>query len=809
MVMNLMWPQFPADFGGVMTRRLAELQSVDNAPEDDNGLIEGLLLPLDNIVLYPNMLTPLLLDDARIARGLDIAAANGETMMAITQRTDDLDEPGPDTLFTMGTEAAVGKMVYTSDGMMTVLAQGRRRVEVMDILPDGEWFRVRARPVDEPKAASTRVDALMRTALHLFEQCMQLNPGLPEEAYVYALNIESPGWLADLIASSLHLPLEKRQTYLETIDPVARLEGISADLNAELDLLNLEDEIQQRVQRELDRSQREIYLRERKQAIEDELGEAAPWLAELEELAGRVQHLGFPEDIAKRAVQEIERLKRLQPLTPEAGILRTYLEWLTELPWSEQTVDNLDLTHAEEVLELRHHGLKKAKDRILEYIAVQQLAPRVRRQPILCFVGPPGTGKTSLGQSIAEALDRKFIRISLGGIRDEAEIRGHRRTYVGAMPGRILQAMRRVGTNNPLFMLDEIDKLGQDFRGDPSSALLEVLDPEQNHAFSDHYLEVPYDLSHVMFITTANTLESVPPALEDRLEVIEFPGYIEEEKKLIARKYLIPRQMEENGLNPNELMFTEDALRSMIREYTWEAGVRNLERMIGKVCRKMARRKVQKKEHQKRITSRSLPRLLGPSEIIPREPEDEDMSGAAMGLAWTENGGEILLVEALAVEGKGNLELTGQMGDIMQESAQAALTFIRSRTKKLHINADAFEKKDLHIHIPEGAIPKDGPSAGITMAVALASTLSGKPVSKNVAMSGEITLRGRVLPVGGVREKVLAAYRMRLTDIILPQKNEKDLVDVPAATKRQMTIHLVTHMDEVLDLALKKGGARG
>ena len=472
-----------------------------------------------------------------------------------------------------------------------------------------------------------------------------------------------------------------RQAYLENFHPADRLQRIGEDLSAELDVLKLEDQIHDRVQKEFDRSQREMYLRERKQAIEDELGEADPWMKELYDLRERIQHLGFPDDTERRALQEIERLRRLQPLSPEAGILRTYLEWVTDLPWTEMTEDNLDMAHATTVLEERHHGLEKAKERILEYVAVQQLAPRVRRQPILCFVGPPGTGKTSLGQSIADALGRKFIRISLGGIRDEAEIRGHRRTYIGAMPGRILQAMRRVETLNPLFMLDEIDKLGNDFRGDPASALLEVLDPEQNHAFSDHYLEIPYDLSHVMFITTANTLETVPPALLDRLEVIEFPGYVEEEKSLIARKYLIPKQLAENGLLPEELNITDDAVRGLIREYTWEAGVRNLEREISRLCRKMARRKVEKKKQLVRITARSLSGLLGPPQIIPREPESEDMLGAAMGLAWTENGGEILIVEAVALEGKGNLELTGQMGEVMQESAHAALSFIRSRAK--------------------------------------------------------------------------------------------------------------------------------
>ncbi|HHH82545.1 MAG TPA: endopeptidase La, partial [Chloroflexi bacterium] len=607
---------------------------------------------------------------------------------------------------------------------------------------------------------------------------------------------------ADLVATALSLTVEERQGILEIYDPVRRLQRISMLLGRELDLLELEDQIQTQVQSEVDRSQREMYLREQMKAIQSELGEGDVWSRELDELRQRVEHLSLPEEVQATALREIQRLSQMPPLSPEVAIIRTYLDWLLELPWSESTVDNLDLHHVASVLEAQHHALKEAKDRILEYIAVRSLAPDKHRQPILCFVGPPGTGKTSLGRSIAEALGRKFVRISLGGIRDEAEIRGHRRTYIGALPGRILQGMRRAGTVNPLFMLDEIDKLGLDFRGDPASALLEVLDPEQNHAFSDHYLEIAYDLSRVMFITTANTLDPIPPALLDRLEVIEFPGYIEEDKLIIAKKFLIGRQLERNGLRPGDLTFTQGALKRMVREYTWEAGVRNLEREIGKVCRKVARRKAEGKRPIQRVTPRMLDDLLGPAQITIHEIEREDAVGAATGLAWTENGGDILIVEALPVEGKGGMQITGQIGDVMQESAQAALSYIKSLSGPLGIDPEMLEKTDIHIHIPEGSIPKDGPSAGVTMATALASALTGRPVRKDVGMSGEITLRGRILPVGGVREKVHAAYRYQLSKVILPRKNSKDLVQVKRQAKAALEICLVDHMDEVLEIAL-------
>jgi ATP-dependent Lon protease len=796
------WPHMPAEWSNAIGRRAEELYSVDNAVRDDEGLIECSVLPLKDVVLFPNMVTPLFVSHEPTLLAIEEAARAGETMVAIAQIDPENEEPTPVDLYNVGSEVAVGRMMHLPDGSISVLTQGRRRVEVVDYIRTTPYMRVRARPVLEPADHSKEVMALMRAVMTLFEKCVQLNRSLPEEAYVYAVNIEDPGWLADMIISSIGLSIPERQGIIEIFDPAERLQRTSVLLGRELDVLELEDQIHSRVQSEVDRSQREFYLREQMKAIQVELGEADPWTQELSDLRQRVQHLSLSEEVETRALKEIQRLSHMPSMSPEVGIIRTYLDWLIGLPWSEATPDNLDIRHVAEVLDDHHYGLLKAKERILEYIAVKQLAPSSQRQPILCFVGPPGTGKTSLGQSIAKALGREFIRISLGGIRDEAEIRGHRRTYIGALPGRILQTMRRSGTVNPLFMLDEIDKLGQDFRGDPAAALLEVLDPEQNHAFSDHYLELPYDLSNVFFITTANTTEPIPPALLDRLEVLEFPGYIEEEKVTIAQRFLVSRQLEQNGVHEDELRITEDTIRRIIREYTWEAGVRNLEREIGKVCRKIARRKAEGLKVPKRVTPSMLSRLLGPAQIIPHVAEQEDQVGAATGLAWTVNGGDSITVEVLQMEGKGNLQITGHVGEVMQESARAALSYVKSRAKDLKIPLDVFEKNDIHVHIPEGAIPKDGPSAGITVATALASALTKRSVNREVGMSGEITLRGRVLPVGGVRDKVLAAYRLKLKTVILPVKNEKDLVELPRQAKSALDIQLVQHMDEVLDIAL-------
>lgn len=796
------WPHLPAEWSRAVGRRADELYEIKNALMDEEDLIECAVLPVRDVVLFPNMVTPLFIKHETSLKAIENAAQSNETMIAITQIDPSVEDPTPRDLHDVGTEIAVGRLMHIPDGSISVLTQGRRRVQVVEYVHTDPYLRVRGRPIEETTEGTNETLALMRVVLTLFEKCVQLNRSLPEEAYVYAVNIEEPAWLADLIASALNLTLTERQALLENFNPVDRLQRTSVLLGRELDVLELEDQIHNRVQSEVDRSQREFYLREQMKAIQGELGETDLWTQEIADIRERIQHLSLPEEVELRAFKEVQRLGQMPPISPEVGIIRTYLDWLMGLPWSQTTQDNMDLQHVAKVLNSQHHGLKEAKERILEYIAVKSLTPQKHRQPILCFVGPPGTGKTSLGRSIAEALGRKFIRISLGGIRDEAEIRGHRRTYIGALPGRILQTMRRAEIINPLFMLDEIDKLGVDFRGDPAASLLEVLDPEQNHAFSDHYLELPFDLSKVLFITTANTTDTIPPALLDRMEVISFSGYIEEEKLIIARKFLVPRQVEQNGLSKNELTFVESAVQRIIREYTWEAGVRNLEREIGRVCRKVARRKAEGKKGPRRITPSKLPRLLGPPQITPHEAETEDQIGVATGLAWTANGGDILPIEAVLVKGKGNLQITGQVGEIMQESAQAALTYIKSRSDDLGISSDVFEKTDIHIHIPEGSIPKDGPSAGITIATALASALTHRPVRRDVGMSGEITLRGIVLPIGGVREKVLAAYRLKLTTTIIPIKNEKDLVELPRQARASLDIRLVQHMDEVLEMSL-------
>ncbi len=688
------------------------------------------------------------------------------------------------------------------DGNSSGLVQGRRRVEVIEFTRFAPYIKVKVKLVNESEKTDKQIQALMRSALNMFDRCVQLNRSIPEEAHLFALNISEPGWLADMIATSISVSFEERQKLLLMNEPKARLERVNQLLAEEVDVLELEENIHNKVQSEVDKSQREFYLREQMKAIQTELGEGDIWTRDVTELREKVDQSKLPEEARKTALKEIERLGQMPPMAPEVGIIRSYIEWILDLPWSTFTDDNLDVANAAKVLDRDHYGLQKAKDRILEYIAVRSLKPKKERQPILCFVGPPGTGKTSLGRSIAEALGRKFVRVSLGGVRDEAEIRGHRRTYIGALPGRIIQTMKKAGSGNPLFMLDEIDKLGNDFRGDPSSALLEVLDPEQNNSFSDHYLEIAFDLSKVMFVTTANTLATIPDALLDRLEVIEFPGYIEEEKMAISDRYLIPRQMDENGMTETNLRFSETALQRVIREYTYEAGVRNLEREIGRVIRKAARLKAEKKEYPSIITPNMVEKFLGPPQFLRTEAELRDEVGVATSLAWTENGGEIMSIEVAVLEGKGGLQMTGQIGEVMQESGQAALTYIKSRAELFGIEPDVFERMDIHIHMPEGAIPKDGPSAGITLASAILSALTGRPIYREVGMTGEITLRGRVLPIGGVREKLLAAHRAGLKVVMLPQKNVKDLVDVPKRVRTDLKIIPVEHMDQVLEVAL-------
>jgi len=790
------------EFSAALHQRTEELYRVPNAEPDDDGLITCAVLTLRDLVVFPRMVSPIFITPGPTLLAIQDAQETGQTVIALTQRDAEIDDPQPEDFLPIGVEMSVGRLLSMPDGNSSALVQGRRRVEVVEFIQEEPFYVVRARPIDEPLDVDRQTEALMRTARDLFERCVQLDRSLPDEAHLFSINIAEPAWLADMITTAVSLPLKERQTLLLLTDPQERLKRVNWLLAQELDVLQLEDEIQTRVQSEVDRSQREFYLREQMKAIQTELGEGDVWTREVAELRVKVEQTSLPQEARTAALKEIERLAQMPPMAPEVGIIRAYLDWILELPWETATEDNLDVLHAADIFEQYHYGLGKAKDRILEYIAVRSLNPKRSRQPILCFVGPPGTGKTSLGRSIAEALGRKFVRLSLGGVRDEAEIRGHRRTYIGALPGRILQTMRRGCSINPLFMLDEIDKLGADFRGDPAAALLEVLDPEQNHAFSDHYLELAYDLSKVMFITTANTLGTIPPALLDRMEVIEFPGYIEEEKLEIARRFLIPRQVEESGLIENEIFFEDGALRRLVRHYTYEAGVRNLEREIGRMCRKIARLKSEKKRYPSRITPVLVEKFLGPPQYFDLEAEGQDEVGVATAVAWTENGGEIMPVEVLILEGKGNLQITGQIGDVMQESAQAALSYMKSRARQFEINPEVFERLDVHIHIPEGAIPKDGPSAGITMATALISAFTERKVYKDVGMTGEITLRGRVLPVGGVREKVLAAHRAGLKRVILPEKNLKDLIDVPKKVRTDMTMLPVKHMDQVLEIAL-------
>jgi ATP-dependent Lon protease len=779
-----------------------DFYNVHDAEPDENGLIEAVLIPLRDMVVYPNMVSPLFVGRDRSLAAITAAQAREETVIGVGQIDPSLPDPKPDDLYVFGTEMALGRLMRMPDGTTSVLAQGRRRVEIVEFTMTDSYYRVKARPVFENNVKTRETEALMRAVLALFEKCVQLNRNLPEEAYIYAMNVEEPGWLADLIASSLDLNLEERQSILELVDPMERLHRISVLLGRELDVLELEEQINSQVQQEVDRNQREVYLREQMRVIQNELGEADLFQQELNDLRERIDQAEMPTEVHEKALKELNRLMLMPPMAPEVGIIRTYLDWLLDLPWAKATEDKLDIDHAAKVLDEEHFGLPRAKDRILEHIAVRKLAPDKMRSPILCFVGPPGTGKTSLGRSIAKALGREFVRVSLGGVRDEAEIRGHRRTYIGALPGRIIQTMRRAGTVNPVFMLDEIDKLGQDFRGDPSSALLEVLDPEQNNAYSDHYLDVNYDLSKVMFITTANLLDPVPPALLDRMEVIEFAGYTEEEKLSIARRFLVPRQLEQNGLVNKGLRFDEKTLQTMIREYTYEAGVRNLDREIANVCRKIARRVAADKAFSKRVTPESLHRFLGPAHYLQSKLEESDQVGIATGLAWTEGGGDIMAVEVTLMPGKGGMTLTGQLGEVMQESAQAALSYTRSRAKPLGIKESIFEKMDIHIHVPEGAVPKDGPSAGITLATALISAFTGRKVYSKIAMTGEITLRGRVLPVGGIKEKVLAAHRAGLKKVLVPVRNKKDLLEIRKKVLRQLQVSFVDSMDEVIEQAL-------
>lgn len=784
----------PIDFSN-----LVDVNDIPNRRVGKDGTFTSPAIIVTHNPVIPNSLTPLTIPDNTMAiQSILEAVENNTTLVGL------FDDGGEEekNFLSLAIELASSEPFPTQDGLVSFIVQGRRRLEVHEIFMEDDKLYAKLSPIKEPKRRSKEVQAMMRQVSKHFEKMAKFTQHLPPSVIEFSKRIEDPGELADLVASSMDLNIDQQMTVLTSVDPAERIQNVLMFVRREVDLLELEAQLNDRVQQDLDQGQREIYLREKIEKLQQELNDgksADPDIRALEEM---LETKTYPEEVIKTANKELERLKMTPALSPESGMISTYLHWLLELPWDEETQDRLDMQEAQDILNQHHYGLPKAKDRILEYLAVRSLKPRRNRQPILCFVGPPGTGKTSLGESIAEAMGRKFVRRSLGGVRDEAEIRGHRRTYLGSMPGRILETLSKVGVSNPLFMLDEIDKLSSDIHGDPASALLEVLDPEQNHSFSDHYLEVPFDLSKVFFITTANTVMSIPPALLDRMEMIEFPGYIEEEKLEIARQFLIPEQLEENGLHEEAIEFTEEALRFIIKSYTYEAGVRELERKIGAVLRKTARKKAEGEEIIKLITPEVVETRLGPVEFFPITAELQDEIGMSTAIAWTENGGEIMQIEVLVIPGKGNLQITGQVGEIMQESAQAALSYLKSKAEVFEIPKDLFEESDIHIHIPEGAIPKDGPSAGITLATALTSAILGIPTRHEVAMTGEVTLRGRVLPVGGVREKVLAAHRAGIKTILLPTKNEKDLVDVPKTVIEQLNLVFVDHMDEVLKQAL-------
>jgi ATP-dependent Lon protease len=772
-------------------------------PSDDPAAAESVLpvLPLADTVLFPQMLAPLILFDTQAVRAVEAALAGDRLVFAVARRDDTAENPLTG-LYPIGVEAVIQRTRKLPDGATSVVLEGRRRMRLSETLGDETFLRARATSLYIDNDRTIAVEAMMRAVLALYEKVVRLSRSLPDDAYTTAMNVEDPGGLADLIASTIPLSIANRQQILETIDPEERLHRVGALLSQELDLLELESRIQNQVQKEVDRSQREFFLREQLKAIQRELGQHDPHQRDVLALRERLAAADLSERARARAEEELGRLEMLAPLSPEYSVVRTYVDWLINLPWQRTVEEHADLRAAARMLDQNHYGLKKVKERILEFIAVRQLASGRLKAPILCFVGPPGVGKTSLGQSIAAALGRPFVRLALGGIHDEAEIRGHRRTYIGAMPGRIVQRMKEAGSINPVFMLDEIDKLGNDFRGDPAAALLEALDPEQNHTFSDHYLEVPFDLSKAFFITTANYADDIPPALADRMEMIELTGYTEEEKLRIARRFLVPRQYAANGLPPTTVRFSDSALQLIVRRYTYEAGVRNLEREVAAICRKTARRMVEDRPYARRITPGLVERYLGPPRFDGPEAVTQPQVGVVTGMVYTGVGGDTMPVEVVLMEGKGNLTLTGQLGEVMQESAQAALSYIRANAARLKIDARRFEKVDIHIHVPEGATPKEGPSAGLTIATALVSAFTGREARRDIAMTGEITLSGRVLPIGGVREKVLGAYRAGIHTVILPAKNRHDLVDIPSAVRAKLTVHLVDTIDPVLDLML-------
>lgn len=759
------------------------------------------LLPLRGMIVFPYMVVPLDVGRDKSISALEEAMLNDHQIVLAAQRQAKITEPTEEDIYEIGTLAEIKQLLKLPDGTIRVLVEGLRRIRIIQYVQADPHYRVKVAAVEEINEKDTETEALMRSALYQFEQFIKLSKKVPPEVMVSVNNIEDPGRLADIITSHLNLKVEEKQEILEAISAHERLEILCTFLVKEIDILEMERKIHLRVRKQMEKTQKEYYLREQIKAIQKELGDVDERVAEVEELRSKLSKLDLDEEIEEKVLKEIDRLAKMPPLAAEAVVVRNYIDWILALPWNTLTEDRLDVKVAETILNEDHYGLDKVKERILEYLAVCQLTKELKG-PILCLIGPPGVGKTSLAKSVARALNRKFVRFSLGGVRDEAEIRGHRRTYVGALPGKIIQIMKQAGSKNPVILLDEIDKMSADFRGDPASALLEVLDPEQNFMFGDHYLEVPFDLSKVLFLTTANTYHGIPRPLLDRMEVINISGYTEEEKVEIAKRHLLPKQCKMHGLEKEDLAITEQMLRQVINGYTRESGVRNLERQLATICRKAALEIVQTGKKPVRITKNVLQKFLGIPKFRHDLAEENDQTGVATGLAWTEVGGDILKIEVTPVKGKGQLILTGKLGEVMRESAQAAFSYIRSRAKELGIEEDFHEKYDLHIHVPEGAIPKDGPSAGITIATAILSALTNRPVRKDVAMTGEITLRGRVLPIGGLKEKILAANRSGIKKVLVPKENEKDLEEIPANVARKIKIEMVESMDEVWHEAL-------
>ena len=763
-----------------------------------------IMLPLRGVLVFPYMIIHLDVGREKSINALEQVMMQDRLIMLATQRDAQNDKPEPGDIYEAGTVAEIKQLLKLPGGTMRVLVEGLYRARILQYVKEEPYFEVEVQIFREINVQKTpELEAQTRLLAHQFEQWAKLSKKIPPETIATVVTVEDPDRLSDLVLGHLPLKLEDKQELLAAVDVGKRMDLLTEIINREMEILEIEKKISGRVRKQMEKTQKEYFLREQMKAIQQELGEKDERASEAEEYRQKMKEQELPKDVAEKVAKEIERLEKMSPMSAESGVIRTYLDWLLGLPWSKETSDRLDIDLAEKILEEDHYGLEKVKERILEYLSVRKLADTMKG-PILCLVGPPGVGKTSLARSIARSMERKFVRVSLGGVRDEAEIRGHRRTYVGALPGRIIQGMKTVGSKNPVFLLDEIDKMSSDFRGDPGAALLEVLDPEQNNSFSDHYIELPFDLSNVLWVVTANALHNIPRPLLDRMEMITISGYTQEEKIQIAKKFLIPKQQKAHGLTGRHIAFPDEGIEKVIRSYTREAGVRNLERSVATLCRKVARQIVQKKKKALRMTPANVELFLGPPKYHWNEAERSSQVGVATGMAWTEAGGDVLPVEVTTMKGKGNLTLTGQLGDVMKESAQAGLSYIRSMAAELGIPEDFYEKKDIHVHLPEGAIPKDGPSAGITMATAMISALTGIKVRNDLAMSGEITLRGRVLPVGGIKEKVLAAHRAGIKTILLPRENKRDYTEIPENVRQNLDFIWVEHLDDVLAQALLK-----